>query len=278
MYGENMEVYREETILQTSGQPLLLLQNNTAVPRVMVQPHWHPVCEVLYIRRGHGTQQLNNTIGKLRTGDLVFIRPGDIHATEALAPEGMDVDVLQMTDTLLSGTEKSWRDVPSCILSPTDSSFSQLFDAFAHLPPPGTNGREYHLSGLALLLLSLLLRRSDPSEEPGLSPAIQAVCSHLHSSSDLRLQTVAHHFGYSPEHLSRRFHSETGITYRAYCDQLRMRQATILLHRPGENVSSVAEALGYSDASSFIRAFRNIYGITPSTYRKLCRPWEQPNS
>ena len=30
----------------------------------------------------------------------------------------------------------------------------------------------------------------------------------------------------------------------------------------------IAEKLGYSSASSFIRAFRQVYGISPSAYRR----------
>ncbi len=59
------------------------------------------------------------------------------------------------------------------------------------------------------------------------------------------------------------------MPYREWCEQLRMRRATKLLHDQQSSIAQIAELLGYSDSSSFIRAFKRIYGITPYQYSRL---------
>ena len=104
---------------------------------------------------------------------------------------------------------------------------------------------------------------------------IADICRYMEQTDDLSLSGVAEKFGYSPEHLSRRFHAEKGISYRSYCDQIRMRRASVLLQREPGNLAFVAERLGYSDESSFIRAFKRMYGITPRVYCQRHLPISQ---
>jgi AraC-like DNA-binding protein len=89
------------------------------------------------------------------------------------------------------------------------------------------------------------------------------------------LQQTAARFNYSPEHLSRKFRNEVGISYRSYCEQVRMRRAIALLSDEAADLSVIAETLGYSDSSCFIRAFRQVYGITPGAYRKRRRSLDE---
>ena len=46
-----------------------------------------------------------------------------------------------------------------------------------------------------------------------------------------------------------------------------MDRAIYLMKSEENTISIISEALGYHDESSFIRAFKRIYGITPSAYR-----------
>ena len=85
--------------------------------------------------------------------------------------------------------------------------------------------------------------------------------------TDIRLENVAAYFNYSPEHLSRKFHREMGISYRDWCNRILMDRAVYLLKSEDNTIAFIAESLGYSDESSFTRAFKRMYGITPSTYR-----------
>jgi AraC-like DNA-binding protein len=60
---------------------------------------------------------------------------------------------------------------------------------------------------------------------------------------------------------------ESGLSYSELVEQTRCELACRLLDRPGAKAADVARALGYTDPSSFSRAFRRWTGMSPSAYR-----------
>ncbi|MDD9939731.1 MAG: AraC family transcriptional regulator ligand-binding domain-containing protein [Myxococcales bacterium] len=59
-----------------------------------------------------------------------------------------------------------------------------------------------------------------------------------------------------------------GTSYQRVLDQVRYERACDFLRGPEVEVSDVAFRMGFSDASSFNRAFKRWSGVSPSTYRK----------
>jgi len=76
--------------------------------------------------------------------------------------------------------------------------------------------------------------------------------------------------------LSRRFVSETGLSFTAWRQRARLMRALEML-AAGQPVGAVALDLGYSTASAFIAVFRLAFGATPSIYqqRLLAGPLER---
>jgi len=67
--------------------------------------------------------------------------------------------------------------------------------------------------------------------------------------------------------LSRRFVQETGFTFTAWRQRVRLLRALEML-AAGQSVTTVAMDLGYSTASAFIGVFHKTFGITPAAYRR----------
>lgn len=88
-------------------------------------------------------------------------------------------------------------------------------------------------------------------------------------SRPLRLSDISARLYISCEHLIRIFHEETGMTPYQYLKQFRLRRACTHLEESGLPVGEIARAVGYRSASSFIAQFRELYGMTPGTYRSL---------
>ncbi len=84
--------------------------------------------------------------------------------------------------------------------------------------------------------------------------------------SDRRpLSTLAPLAGASPRTIERLFADETGMSFGAWRNRLRLIAALELLAE-GQSVTSIALALGYENPSSFIAAFRNTFGTSPARY------------
>jgi AraC family transcriptional activator of mtrCDE len=64
-----------------------------------------------------------------------------------------------------------------------------------------------------------------------------------------------------------RFASVIGRSPMAVLRELRMRRAAQVLEMNSLSVGQVANEVGYASRSSFIRAFREAYGVDPSEYR-----------
>lgn len=76
-------------------------------------------------------------------------------------------------------------------------------------------------------------------------------------------------FYLSPDHLSKLFRKEQGMTLIEYIQHERMEQAKALLSRNnGLSIGQIAEATGYSSFAHFSKQFRKFVGISPSEYRK----------
>jgi DNA-binding response OmpR family regulator/anti-sigma regulatory factor (Ser/Thr protein kinase) len=69
--------------------------------------------------------------------------------------------------------------------------------------------------------------------------------------------------------LSRKINAITGESMSKYILQVRMNRAKKLMDsNEGYSIAEVAQRCGYEETSNFSRAFKQVYGITPSQYNK----------
>jgi AraC-like DNA-binding protein/quercetin dioxygenase-like cupin family protein len=87
----------------------------------------------------------------------------------------------------------------------------------------------------------------------------------LHPEQQTTLGQWSQKLGVSEKTLSRLFLSDTGLTFRAWRQRLRLLSALPALER-GERVTDVALACGYESTSAFIAAFRQQFDATPGEF------------
>jgi len=80
------------------------------------------------------------------------------------------------------------------------------------------------------------------------------------------LEAWAERIGASPRSLSRLFRAETGLSFGAWRQALRLSEAAALLAQ-GATPARAAAAVGYLSAPAFGAAFRAAFGITPAAAR-----------
>lgn len=263
-----MKVYREIPKAAREKNKVAFFKNASSVKKELAQPHCHDGYELLYIRRGAGEQMINGSVTAFRQGDIVIIRPGESHATTATAANGCDVDVMQFFDSFLREEKGSLRVLRSGVLHPRDGNFALAFDKLSELGRFDSQSRDLLQEGLIRCICGLCVQLciSDAAVQP--SGMIARVCEFLETSRDISLKYVAQHFHYSPEHLSRRFKREMGVGFREWCDRIRMRRAAEMLSAEHLTLSEIALMLGYGEESSFVRAFKRVYGMSPGAHRR----------
>ncbi len=89
-----------------------------------------------------------------------------------------------------------------------------------------------------------------------------------HSSSKLLLDDVAKQAYLSPYHFHRIFKTITGETFANFVTRKRIeRAANFLLHSSEKSISEITELTGFNTISSFSRAFKKFYGISPTHFK-----------
>lgn len=59
-----------------------------------------------------------------------------------------------------------------------------------------------------------------------------------------------------------------GLPIYAYMKEYRMNAAAVLLSQSSQDIAVIADCFGYQSASKFAQAFREVFGVLPSEYRK----------
>lgn len=86
-------------------------------------------------------------------------------------------------------------------------------------------------------------------------------------SNSVNVDELASELAMSTSQFRRRLSSITGETPQGYITNIRMQKARYLLDTtPEMTILDVAKGCGYNDQSSFTRAFKRFFGVTPSDY------------
>lgn len=88
------------------------------------------------------------------------------------------------------------------------------------------------------------------------------------SDANMSVENVAEHAGFSIDYFNRVFLAHTGFTVMSYVNYMRIKKAVELLRNTEKTVLDIALEVGYDSHEGFIKAFKRIYGVAPSEYRK----------
>lgn len=85
---------------------------------------------------------------------------------------------------------------------------------------------------------------------------------------NLKLNTIAHLFGYNSSYLGKVFSKETGKNFNSYIDEVRIENSKKLLLNNDYKVYEVAQLVGYPNVDYFHKKFKKYVGISPAEYKK----------
>lgn len=252
----------------------------------MVQLHSHNFYELLCCTNTCGAEYLvGSRRYRLQKGDIIFISPGVSHrpilpermtepysrdvvwlSTEflrLLARNSPELAPAQPRSTdLLRTADSRWAFLPELI-------HSSVLEYESQLP-----GWQSVLIGNAMAVVIHLSRafrdkRTIPlkAEKPELLDQIMAYIE-ANYRNPFSLADVAQAFYVSESTVSHLFREKMGVSFHRCLTQRRLIAAKELI-RTGETLENVAIQVGFSDYSSFFRAFKKEYGVNPRQYRKL---------
>lgn len=237
--------------------------------------HFHPELEFIFVIEGQIRLEMQGRNDLLKKHDVVLINAGTQHAIRV--QEKAIVCVVnyswQLLSTMLGGEES----VFACnSAADRKRSYLKLQAIFQQLVYHAVS-RKHKTNCIEQSLLYRLLdelveyylqgtRLHDSQEDLRLHKILRYVGANF--QSNISLSALADEMFVSTSTLSRFFRKKTGIYFADYVNQVRLDYAAQELGRTDKNVTQIAVDSGFSNLSAFNRVFREMYGMTPSDYRK----------
>ncbi len=101
-----------------------------------------------------------------------------------------------------------------------------------------------------------------------ITKALKYIQIETNKNSEITIEDVAEHAGFSTDYFNRIFLAHTGFNVMEYVRFRRMKKAAHLLRATDSDILDIALDCGYEAHESFTRAFKKQYGVTPVEYRK----------
>ena len=160
------------------------------------------------------------------------------------------------------------------LLTPDADSWARLRHLMDELEQAGSDSqfgaqalRDTLVIQSLILINRVSLNSSEPDEIPApqYDPKISDTLSFINENlaADLTVERLAERVFLSKYHFMRFFKAETGSTVHAYVRQRRLLYAAHLI-RTGVPVNKAAVESGFRDYSTFFRAFRESFGVSPN--------------
>ncbi len=114
--------------------------------------------------------------------------------------------------------------------------------------------------------------------EPCYNPLLDKIMSYTQANFqdyNFSIREMASHLGITVPYLSQYFKDNTGENLTEYIWKLRIKAAKYMFVNTQLSVNEIVKSIGYIDASSFCRRFKNEAGITPGAYIKKYREKHQ---
>lgn len=117
-----------------------------------------------------------------------------------------------------------------------------------------------------LLYLKMTIKKTQADYKNRIDRVFEFIDKNL--DSHLSLNTVSEIAFFSPFHFHRVFKFLTGETLNAYVTRRRIEKSALDLLHKNITTTEIAHQFGFSDNSSFSRAFKKYYSISPTEFRK----------
>lgn len=122
-------------------------------------------------------------------------------------------------------------------------------------------------SMLQTLMLEIARRYRIEKTGGEIQSVTDRILEYMDDHSDVvTLKEIAARFNYHPNYISTMLHRNTGRKFSEILLEKRMARAILLMKNTTLSIEEIAVMLGYSDQSSFYKAFKNYYHVSPREY------------
>ncbi len=258
-----------------------------------VATHWHDDVELIRINKGCGIVELDFTPYEVSKGDLVLVRPGQLHAIRFSGNAPLEYENILIHPSFLLGSEfdaishsyflpflHGKYTVPS-IYRESMESYAPLMACIDKMDRISESkafaweiGIKASLFDFFFVLFDYFPFSGETANESSKITAIKAVLSYIemHYMESITVETAASILGYSTSHFMRFFKEQTNQTFVSYLNSYRLSKAAEKLCDTSDSILAISIECGYENLSLFNRQFKRKYKMTPSGFRAMYLP------
>ena len=244
--------------------------------------HMHDDLELIYMIDGEQRIRIGKAEYLLKKGDCAAVFPNMTHAylrPETVQKKNNAADYLMIfiPSKMLYGMypDMHGTQLQSSVLSADEVhedavlGFNKISEASA------LNTR----IAWAQLILSYVIPKFAVNKlSAGNNPEIVSMIMRYVSENYLKsltLDSLEEILGISKYKISRIFSDKVHMSFRDYIGMLRANHAAQLINMQDEPMPKIAEKSGFESTRSFYRVFREVYGISPASYKNMVRKTEK---
>ena len=230
--------------------------------------------ELSYVLQGEYQIVTEKFTSKLSKGELLMIAPGDIHLITH-KKDGVILTIHIDFDRMTSAMSGNSTEAFSTMIV-TNQAYDQLKNKISGILKliRQENYNLYTLNAYMMDILSIASQvsfsmSSLPLQDEAHKNYMQAILYiDSHYNENLTLGDVADTLSFSLSYTSKLFKKFTGITFVKYLNSVRIRASLEDLLEGIKNISEISDECGMPNSKAYTEAFKEIYGISPSNYRK----------
>ncbi len=268
------------------SSPYVNTHRDTSYSNAKVNLHSHDYFEVLYCRTSAGVEYLiGSDRYRLQRGDIVLVPPGVSH--RPILPEKVAEpyvrDVLWISAEFMQTIDRAFPDptmkerdhrLPVRTAGTQWEFIGDLFAGGVREEEERRPGWETAVMGNTLLIFTYMKRMyiersagTMKAEKPELLDRITGFIEENYAGR-ITVDDLARQFYVSNSTISHLFKQKMGVSLYRYVTQRRLIAAKNMI---GEKISleEIAHRVGFADYSTFYRAFKQEFGISPRKFGKL---------
>lgn len=253
-----------------------------------VDYHYHEFDKLILLLGGQVTYVVEGVTYFLKPWDMLLVQHSLIHKPI--------IDPSQPYERVVLWLDRKWVEARSDPGEALDTCFDTARERGFHLLRPDGGRRLWYMQTIQLLeealhshefgaarladtlcqQLLIGVNRDVPAsrtaqDEPEaycVDPKIEEILRYIvhHLEQDLSVDALAGRFYLSRYYLMHRFKAVTGYTVHQYVSQKRLLRAGELI-RQGSPVMKAAEQAGFTEYSTFLRAFQATFHVSPREFR-----------
>jgi AraC family L-rhamnose operon regulatory protein RhaS len=251
----------------------------TSDPEDNNKEHCHEFDELVIVKSGHGLHVINSQPLFIKTGDVFYVKKDEYHFYDELGTlklinilinPDVDFNFIKNIEPLLSKltsdslNDYAWLD---------STGLAKAIDISKNLfikkdKPANANTLKLEQEALFLQLITLIFEYkhtvSDNTEHK-----INKILKFVQNDcfSEVNWNELSEQFEVPLRTLFRHLKEKTGMTPENYLKRLRLISARKKIRETDITITNIAFDCGFSNSNHFATAYKNVFGISPSTER-----------